>query len=253
MKGTVFQKPFEFSLLTKEEQWAQGDSVNGTVKVKSHSNETTKLKNIKVSLAYGTFKKVRAKDDKAWEIIDSVIVEENVELTPQEEKIFKWKFQLTSDCPITDNQGSLYLIYGSEEDHWKCGQLQLTVDLIAILQEYLRIFDHFFRFKLKTKKFKKDGITEVKLIPPKSKELSQINHLLCQLRFHQDIMDIKYIFQVNALEMDGDQAKVQKKKRKFDQQLDSKQYHAFGGSPNHEGLKSAIDDVIQKVIPKILY
>ena len=59
MKGTMFDRPLEYTLNVSGERWRQGDKVQGALIIKNHSNESFKLSGIKLSLASGEYKDVR--------------------------------------------------------------------------------------------------------------------------------------------------------------------------------------------------
>jgi len=66
MKGTFFNKSLEFKLNVNGESWFQGDTISGTLWVKNHSNLEIKLSELSVFIAYGSTKKVQAKDKNAF-------------------------------------------------------------------------------------------------------------------------------------------------------------------------------------------
>jgi len=69
MKGTIFQKPFEFNLRVEGESWAQGDPISGSLIIRNHSGEPVSLGDIRVLLGYADLRHVRAKSPEAFEIL----------------------------------------------------------------------------------------------------------------------------------------------------------------------------------------
>ncbi len=239
----MFDKLLEYKLQTSKEQWQQGEMVSGTLLVKNNGTETATIDKIQTILAYGNLKKIRAKDPKAFEVQELHVAHENLSLDAGEQKEYPWEFKLSTNCPITDKFASLYLLYGSQNNAWECGQLQLTIDLHSILQQFMQVLQTYFRFKVQSQKFKK-GFTEIKLLPPKSQELKMVEHLLCQLSTKKDVIEVKYIFSMKILKNIEGEMKVQKEKKEFKQQFTPKQYQLFGGYFNHDGILKAIGEII---------
>ena len=173
MKGTIFKDGIEYGLFIDGESWAQGDKVNGQLKLKNHGEKSLNISNVKVGLALGKFKKIKSKDSKAFEIVNQKTFDEGAKLPAKGEAELDWEFGLSQNCPITDKTGSLYVLYGANEDDLENGHLQLNVIPKNVFLQYFDIFEKFFRFKVKDYKSKRDAI-EAKLVPPKSKEFSNL-------------------------------------------------------------------------------
>ena len=53
MKGTFFQKPFEFKLNVEGETWRQAQGVSGVLTVKNQGSSPVSVEGTRVHLAYG--------------------------------------------------------------------------------------------------------------------------------------------------------------------------------------------------------
>lgn len=259
MKGTLFQKPFEFILTTTKENWRQQESVEGTFTIKCHSKESSSINDAKVHLALGQFKKVREKDVDAFHIISTANITSSLTSTPcrstNDSVEFNWKFDLTEDAPITDKNSSLFLLYGIGDDLTTFGQLQLIISMKKDLEFLLEVFEKFHRFKVHQLKYKeKEKSIEVKFTPPKSREMATINGLTCLIKQVEKDIIIKYNFDTNSLESANValNLSVQKKKKVFEQTLSEKDYMVFGGY-NYDKVKDMIDQILKEVRPKLLY
>ena len=250
MKATNFIKPLEYSITADGERWRQGDKIKGTLKIKNHSSDMIELAYLKLSLTVGNFKKIKAKDLKAWEPLSQVVLSDKLSISALEEKEFNWDFQLLEDCQITEKDKSIYLTYFTSEDLWPTGQLELVIDLKLIMLQFLEIFESFLRFKVAQTKFSK-GVIEVKLNPPKSRELSHVESLVLRMKELNKELVVEYIFNVHAFEMVAGNMIAQKKVKQFIQNLNSKQYYTYGDSPNHEFIRTSIESVVAEVVPKI--
>ncbi|MBT3236501.1 MAG: hypothetical protein HN353_11160 [Bdellovibrionales bacterium] len=232
MRGSCFIKPWELTLTTNQEQWEQGGVISGCLEVKGDGDQSE----IKVLLAYGTFKKVRQQDEGAFIVQTALEVDSNSNFT----------IKLPMDVPITDKSGSLYLLYGVGDQLIKYGQLQLQVELAAPLASFLKILVDFFRFRLAQTKFKK-GYSEFKLVPPSTKEFTTMDSLACSLRMDGQDIEIKYSFKVRILDMVSGKMQVERKAKMFVTRLTPQQYLSFG-APNYDVIKGSIEETMKQVI-----
>jgi len=253
MIGTKFLAPLEFKIVTDKEIYLQGDPIKGDFIVKNHGSTSLKLSSLKVSLESGIFKKINQKEDKGFTRVDVFNVKESVLLNPGEQKSVEWKFLLNEDCSTTDTQQSLYIIYGNSTNPFECGQLQLTVEMAPILKFFLEVFVNFHRFQIKQTKFSKNMMVEIKLNPPKSREMTSVEGLILQMKKDKDNLIVNYHFSVKKLEsVSTTEAKVQSKKMIFDQVLTKNDYEEFG-SFSHEKVKKQIGLILKEVIPKFFF
>lgn len=252
MKGFFFQRPLEYHLIAEGEEWEQGGKIHGTLRVKNTENDSVNLEILQIGLAYGVFKQIKAKEADAWSEMKTQVLAQNITFSPQEEQSYNWDFNLPSDYPITDKAGSLFLLYGNE-DIYSQGRIDVRMKLIPILQSFLQTFETQFRFQKKYEKSKQE-FTEVKLVPPDSKDFPTLDHVLCLLRIHEGVMEIRYNFKMKALgrKEDQEKMKVVRKKREHQQQFTEAQY-AQGGFPNRECFRQAIQEAVEMAKPDALF
>ncbi|MBF0279616.1 MAG: hypothetical protein HQM13_17590 [SAR324 cluster bacterium] len=252
MKGFYFQRPFEYHLVAEGEEWEQGGRICGTIRVKNTESEKVDSNSLQIGLAYGNFKKIKDREDDAWKEIQTEVLAESLNFAPEEEREFEWGFFLASDCPITDKSGSLFLLYG-DGDLYSQGRIDVRMNLMPILQSFLQTFETQFRFQ---KKYEKSNLefTEVKLVPPDSKDFPTLDHVLCYLRIHEEKMEIRYSFKMKSLGVKGDKSslKVARKKREYQQQFTQEQY-AQGGFPNRDFFRQSIQEAIEIAKPDVLF
>lgn len=252
MKGFFFQRPVEYHLLAEGEEWVQGGQIHGTLRIKNTENTSVNLEMLQVGLAYGVFKKIKAKETDAWNAIQTQVLAHNITFSPQEEQHYSWVLDLASDYPITDKVGSLFLFYG-DQDLYSQGRIDVRMKLFPFLQSFLQTFETQFRFQKKYEKSKQE-FTEVKLTPPDSKEFPTLDHILCLLRMHEGVMEIQYHFKMKSLGRleEQDKMKVVRKKREHHQQFEDAQY-AQGGFPNRECFRQAIQEALEVAKPEALF
>ncbi|MBY0412844.1 MAG: hypothetical protein K2Q18_01700 [Bdellovibrionales bacterium] len=250
MKATVILKPLEYNLETTGEKWRQGEKINGQIKIKNNSQDVAHLAVLKIVLSSGNYKKVKAKDKKAWERLSEVPLAENISINPSEEKVYKWDFQLSEDCRITDKDGSLYLRFLNEDDDLPAGNIEVNILPKIVINQFLEVFDNFLRFKIGTMKYSK-GMVEVKLTPPASRELSHIDGLILRMSEVGGNLKLEYNFNMRVLEMMGTTMTAEKKSKQFEQTLTAKQYYVYG-SPDQDFIRNSIGSILNEIKPKMM-
>ena len=215
MKTIIIKHPIEFNFEAKGEKWRQGEKLSGTVTVKNNGAEKVEIPFLKVALLSGTYKKVKAKDPKAFEPIQELNLEKNVSLNPTESKEYKFDFMLAEDCRITDKDGSVYLALFDKDENTQTGNLELSITPKLMMMQFLEIMDNFIRFKIGAMKFNK-GMVEVKLTPPTSKDFSQVEGLLLKMKEVEKNLILEYHFSNKKIEMNGSSMTTSKVAQKFD-------------------------------------
>ena len=223
MKATIIQKPLEYTLEAIGEKWHQGDMLHGSLKVKNNSAEKIEVPLLKVTLFEGQYKKVKAKDKKGWKSIAENTFVEKLLLNPAEEKEYPIAFKLAENCSITDKTGSLYLGFSDHHEIIPTGNVELNVEPKIVLQQILTIIENFLRFKVKEIKSGK-GVLEVKLVPPGSRELSNLDGLLLSMTEIDKNLTLKYFFNLRVLNITGATMQSEKATKEIDQIFTSKQY-----------------------------
>ncbi len=242
MRGTLFKDGIEYNVEINGESWIQGQTIKGVLRLKGQGDVSP----VRVILGYGKFKNIKSlAEDKKWEIIEEIVLSDSTSANPAEYQEFEWSFNLAEDAPITDKQGSLFLLYGPD------GCLQLNIEMKEIFKQYLEIFENFFRFKAAQIKYKKGGV-DIKFNPPKSNELASVDGLNSFLQLKEDNFVIKYNFKLTSLDSIGGSVMAKKKEKEIITELTPKEYLIYGSSPNQEKIIDSIKEVIQQVKPKFM-
>ena len=251
MKGTVFLKPLEYSIEAIGEKWHQGDKLKGSLKIKNHSLEKIELPILKVALCEGHYKKIKAKDVKGWSIISENILSDSLTINPSEEKDYSFEFTLAENCSITDKNGSLYLAFFDKDEKVPAGHIELVIEPKIVIQQILQILESFLRFKVKETKYAK-GMIEVKLVPPASRELSNLDGLLLSISEIEKKLTLKYFFNLRVLNITGATMQSEKATKEMEQNFNSKQYLIYGDSINQDFIIASVQEILNGVKTKML-
>lgn len=250
MKGTIFSKPLEYNLEAIGEKWRQGDKIRGTLNVRNHGADGVDFPTLKLVLCEGTYKKIKAKDAKAWKSLIDIKLEDKFTLNPAEEKSYSFEYALPEDCLVTDKNASLYLAF-FDKDVLPSGHIELVIEPKLVITQILDLIQSFLRFKVVQVKFTK-GMIEVKLNPPaSSRELSTIDTLILCLAEKEKTLLMNYEFNMRVLDLTSGTMQAQKKTRGFDQSFSSRQYLQYD-SLNQEFILQSINSVLNEVRPKFL-
>ena len=253
MKGTTFQKPLEFKLRADGETWRQGDAIAGVLDVKNHGVEEVSLADIHVHLALGELKKVRQKSSDAFKIFLSAAFDPKRKLESNKEESLPWTFALDRNCPITDNIGSLFLLYGRGETMETLGHLQLPIQVSPIIEEYLKTIEIDFRFVRKTQKTRKGAGVEVKLAPPSSRGFAMVEQLALSMYFEGEKFHVQYEFGVRKVSATAASVDVTKGTRETEQSFDQDEFLLPSGRINHERFVKAIREALDLVEAKVSF
>jgi len=252
MRSTFFQQPLQHQIEIDGENWEQGEEIKGKLIIRNMSSETVVVNSSQVILAYGLKKSIKEGNDSPWEVLEKQVLTKNISLPAGGEQSYEWIFQLTTDCPITDNQGGLYLLFGGEETLSEGGRLDLPVSLHPILQNFLQTFSTQFFFLEKYQKRKSEW-TEVKLVPPESKEYPNLDFVRCLLRISQKQLEAHYLFKMSGLGRSGEKMKVTKKNREVKQNIPPETYLQPGGFPNRACFRENINEALNIARPEVIF
>ncbi len=148
MRSIFFQHPLQHQIEIDGENWDQGEEIKGKLIIRNMSSETVVVNASQVILAYGLKKSIKEGNESPWEVLEKQVLTKNISLPAGGEQSYEWIFQLATDCPITDKQGGLYLLFGGEDTLSEGGRLDLPVSLHPILQNFLQTFStQFFSWK----------------------------------------------------------------------------------------------------------
>ena len=252
MRSVYFQQPLEHQIEVEGESWNQGEVVKGQIRIRNMSSKTVAVKTSQIILAHGLKKAFKEGTMVPWEVLEKQVVAQDIALQAGSELTFGWNFNLSTDCPITDKQGGLYLLFGGDEALTEGGRLNLQINLHPILQNYLQTFTTQFRFLEKYQKRKSEW-TEVKLIPPDSREYPNMDYVLCFLRIHDEQLEAHYRFKMSGLGRTGEKMTVTKKNREREQSIPQGKYLQPGGFPNRACFRENIDQALNIARPEVIF
>jgi len=252
MRSVYFQQPLEHQIEVEGESWNQGEVVKGQLRIRNMSSKTVAVKTSQIILAHGLKKAFKEGTMVPWEVLEKQVVAQDIALQAGSELTFGWNFNLSTDCPITDKQGGLYLLFGGDEALTEGGRLNLQINLHPILQNYLQTFTTQFRFLEKYQKRKSEW-TEVKLIPPDSREYPNMDYVLCFLRIHDEQLEAHYRFKMSGLGRTGEKMTVTKKNREIEQSIPQGKYLQPGGFPNRACFRENIDQALNIARPEVIF
>lgn len=252
MRSVYFQQPLEHQIEVEGESWNQGEVVKGQIRIRNMSSKTVAVKTSQIILAHGLKKAFKEGTMVPWEVLEKQVVAQDIALQAGSELTFGWNFNLSTDCPITDKQGGLYLLFGGDEALTEGGRLNLQINLHPILQNYLQTFTTQFRFLEKYQKRKSEW-TEVKLIPPDSREYPNMDYVLCFLRIHDEQLEAHYRFKMSGLGRTGEKMTVTKKNRELEQSIPPEKYLQPGGFPNRACFRENIDQALNIARPEVIF
>jgi hypothetical protein len=178
MKGLSFQNGVEYKINIDGESWSQGDSISVTLESKTPSS-------LNLFLAEGVDKKVKAKSPDAFTVLEKF----SSETSPLKQTI-----ALPLSARISDKSGSLYVLYGKEEQTEKLGQLRLNVIPHLLIRDFIDLMTAHFRFAQKTTSAGKNDEVEVKLDPSGSKEWASLEQLLLRVQITEETMEVYFQF-----------------------------------------------------------
>ena len=252
MRSVYIQQPLEYQIDVEGESWNQGEVVKGQIRIRNMSSKTVAVKTSQIILAHGLKKAFKEGTIVPWEVLEKQIVAQDIALQADSELTFGWNFNLSTDCPITDKQGGLYLLFGGDEALTEGGRLNLQINLHPILQNYLQTFTTQFRFLEKYQK-RKSELTEVKLIPPDSREYPNMDYVLCFLRIHDEQLEAHYRFKMSGLGRTGEKMTVTKKNREIEQSIPQGKSLQPGGFPNRACFRENIDQALNIARPEVIF
>ncbi len=252
MRSVFFKQPLEHQIEVGGESWNQGEVVKGQIRIRNMSSKTVAVKTSQIILAHGLKKAFKEGTMVPWEVLEKQVVAQDIALQAGSELTFGWNFNLSTDCPITDKQGGLYLLFGGDEALTEGGRLNLQINLHPILQNYLQTFTTQFRFLEKYQKRKSEW-TEVKLIPPDSREYPNMDYVLCFLRIHDEQLEAHYRFKMSGLGRTGEKMTVTKKNRELEQSIPQGKYLQPGGFPNRACFRENIDQALNIARPEVIF
>ena len=111
MRSTFFQQPLQHQIEIDGENWDQGEEIKGKLIIRNMSSEKVVVNASQVILAYGLKKSIKEGNESPWEVLEKQVLTKNISLPAGGKESYEWIFQLATDCPITDKQRGLYLLF----------------------------------------------------------------------------------------------------------------------------------------------
>ena len=250
MRSVFFQRPLEYQIETSGEEWNQGDSLSGTLRVRNNGGDSLSTQSVQILLAYALKKELKDGKAAAWQVRETLNFD-LPELDAGAQHTAEWTLPLPSDCPLTDKSGTLFLLFGGTEVLEDGGRIDLQVRLHPLLQSFLQTFTTQFKFLEKHRKHVK-GWAEAKLNPPDTQEYSSLDHLLCHLRVREEQLEVRYFFKVKVFSREENYVKMRRKTRELEQSLSPEDYLQTGGFPNRNYFRERIDEALEIVRNSIL-
>lgn len=235
MKGTFIQSGIQYTLDVKGESWKQGERIMGSLNIESQ--ESLDLSNTGVFLAYVNSKKFKAKDDKAFKILDEVLCEENST---------RFQFQLSKNCPITESLGSLYVLCGPKDQFYEGGHLELQVTPHKIITEFMQILEFQYRFKFKPLKNKKDYI-EGTIVVPDSKKYTSVQQFKLHMKMTNEILQLKFQFKLKKVDFSSRAMGTTNENLEVTREISPDDYLIYGDSINQDGICKHMDEVLEQI------
>lgn len=249
MKGIFFEPPFESRLDIAGEEFYQGDTISCALTVKNRAQSPERIDAIRLELALGDFKSVKAKLPDAFVAVADANLAPPSELLADGSCSFTSSFVLEKNCDITDKNQSLFVLFGPRRNSSSGGQLQLNVLPHKHIISLFEVFGSSFQFVLKNTKSSK-GWVVAKFKPSSAKRFNRLDELTLSVQFQGETLSLKYSFKKKALEATPDTITVKKQAQTFDQRLTTADY-LLGGFPHYQGMEAKIEEALLTVASPI--
>lgn len=246
MRGLFLQQSLEFRLEVPGDSFTQQSQVACALFIKNRGAETVRIDTPVIHLTLGTLKKIKSKDDSAFEILRSAELGRGVEIQAGSEISLPYTFTLDANFPITDKQQSPYLLYGNSTTIGALGQLLLTVHPHPHLRAIFDTLTTAFSFVNKGET-SKNGWTSVKLKPPESRRMSFVEELNLSARFVEDALQLEYLFTVKKFDTSMTKVDVKKSKTKVLQSLPTSEYLFGSNFVRQEHIERQIEAALSEV------
>lgn len=247
MKGINILKPLELTLETKEENWHQGGTVHGILKIKNLEVIEYQLSDFQIALGYADIKKVHAKTPGCFKVGQKLDLTHEV-IKPNSLFELPFEFKLDANIPVTDKKSSYHLLYGKADSPF---HLQMTILPQPTFLEIIKLFDTFFRFKVKEYKGTTKG-TEYIMAPPASKEYAFVKSIELVLASQNQDLSLDFTFQLEKLDLTGVTNKLAKETKKSSKTLTPKEY-MMGKYLDSDKLLKVFENILSEVKRKELF
>jgi sporulation-control protein spo0M len=247
MKGLFFAKPIEYRLEIPADQWVQGETLQGSMSAVNRGADEEKKLRMEIGLAYGDFKKIKGNEPDALVLVERISLGKQFSLKPGDGNTVEWELNLPNDCPITSNEGSLFLLYGGNvEDRAARSKIDIRVKLAPVLETLVASIENYFAFAAKSRHHE-DGFTEIKFKPPSSYPTLDELRLLMRLG-EKENMELEFHCRTRGFGRTAAKG-LQSKVVKIAQNYTRKEYLLPNSQPNRELFRSAMESVLAKATP----
>jgi len=231
MKGISFQNGVEYKITILGEQWQQGDTLSGELKITSKNSQSgapkTGALKARVLLVETTERKLKSKSNDAFEIIHEAKVDGDGT---------SWTFSLPLNSRISDKAGCICVLYGAQEDLHALGILKLNIVPHHYFRDLIELMRTEFRYALKSLSAGKNGWV-----------LANLENLTLALKQTQETIDAKFEFartRVDAMKA-GLQTKIEK--QEIARSWKTKEFvHDFNDRINKDVATDSIQNVISE-------
>jgi sporulation-control protein spo0M len=247
MKGVFINTQIEYRLEVAGEQFHQGDTIPCVLTVKNHGANAQSIDNLFLHLATGDQKKLKAKQEGAFEVVDAADKPFNGLLEPKTERSFQWSFSLGKNAPVSDKAHGLFLVYGNAAIAGCSGHLALNLEPHPHIQFLVRSLESPFQFENKGHKSSGDWV-QIKFKPPSARRFSMLNELQLAAHFDGEMLDVKYIFTVKKFDaVSVTSVSIKKGKAEITQKLDPARYLISGRFVDHEYIEKNISEALDTI------
>ncbi len=231
MKGFSIQGGTEYRITVAGERWNQGDSLSIEI-------GTASAAPVFVAIAEGTDKKIRAKSEDSFEILES---------REGDGPGFKTVFTLAGNARITDKSGSLYLLYGNPGAKETLANLKLSIAPHPVFLDVCDLMTGHFRFALKNTAMGKSGRVEFKFEPSGAKEWASLSHLFLRIRTENDSIELELLFHRTVINALKPGLAAEKTSRSFQRTIPTGDIvHGFNGRLNSEAAKAVLESIFSE-------
>ena len=231
MKGFTVQNGIELRIEVEGEHWVQGSRVKMQLQTKREAH-------LFLGLAVGSEKKIKARTEDAFQIVESI---DSTGLNLSKE------FQLPIDARITDKSGSLYAVYGIGTPPATLASLRLHINPHPIIQDLVEVLTHHYRFTAKSSAMGKKQEVEIKLEPPGAKEWASLESLDLLARLDESRLHLKFLFRRREINAMKTALTAQTVKRTMEKAFDlSNIIHDFNRRLNKERMILGMEALIEE-------
>jgi hypothetical protein len=246
MRSVYIQKSLEFRLEVPLEVATQGEAVPCALTVKNHGSEPAPLSQFSLQLALGILKKVKAKAEDAFQILEQGELDRTQIVPPGGQVVSSWQFMLDRNAPLTEKNQTPFLLYGNGQESSTLGQIPLTVTMHAHIRAIFDTCETVFSLINKGESWK-DGYTFVKYKAPDLRKFSLVEEILIGVRFVDDALELVYTFKVKKLDATAHSLNFKKGKAEVSQTWTSQDYLFGGGFIRQEFVEKMLDEAFSVV------